>query len=152
MRNKLRFKKRYMAIVVAAVVAVVGCQGPQSALDELVLDDQWALSEIKAGSIITTGLNEYLTVTFDSDTEQVTYQTGASWPSAIDVSGTYDYTINGAANQITLSQSGTTVYTITYNFAPDLDEMTWTEWVVEGSGDNVVGGTATIEYIKFERS
>lgn len=144
--------RRIVVVLMGFIVLFAGCQAPQSALDELILDDRWALSEIKTGSIITTDLNDYLTVTFDSDTEEVTYQTGSAWPSAIDVNGTYDYTINGAANEITLAQGGTTEYTITYDFDPDLDEMTWTAWIAEGSGAEIVGGSATIEYIKFVRN
>lgn len=131
---------------------LVGCPGAQSALDELVLDDQWQLSEIKTGSIITTNLNDYITVTFDSDENQVTYETGSAWPSAIDVAGTFDYVIDGAANQISLSQGGTTEYTISYEFDSDLGVMTWTRWVEAGSSTEIVGNSANINYIKFDRS
>jgi hypothetical protein len=136
---------------VALVLVLGGCGAFQSAADQLILDDQWTLSEIKAGSVVTTDLNDYLSVTFDATNDQVTYQTGSAWPSAIDVDGTFDYVIDGGNNTILLSESGTARYTIVYEFDSDLGEMTWTSWTVEGSGAEIVGESGALDYIKFDR-
>ena len=136
---------------VALVLVLGGCQAFQSAADQLILDDQWTLSEIKAGSVVTTDLNDYLSVTFDATNDQVTYQTGSAWPSAIDVDGTFDYVIEGGNNTILLSEGGTAQYTIVYDFDSDLGEMTWTSWTVEGSGAEIVGDSGALDYIKFDR-
>lgn len=136
----------------AMVVLVASC----ALSTQLVLDDQWSLSAIKLGSVITTDLNDYLTVTFNAGTSTATFTTGDLWPGpgTVTVAGEYAYSIDGLNKKITLSQSGEKKHEITYSFDNQLNEMRWTKWVAVDTdpAETVAGSGQTIEYIEFVRS
>lgn len=140
-----------ITIMFVALLALAGC----GEVTELVLDDSWALEEIKAGSLITTSLDNYLVVTFDADDDQATLAVGPDWGSlsSVDVAGTFDFTVDATNNTITLSESGDATYVITYELENELDRMVWLRWVAVDVDPEVeiVSDSATIDYIAFQR-
>jgi hypothetical protein len=141
-----------VAAGVAAAVLVVSC----ALSTQLVLDDQWSLSAIKVGSVVTTDLNDYLTVAFNAGNSTATFTIGDLWPGpgTVTVEGEYAYSIDGLNKKITLSQSGEKKHEITYSFDNQLNEMRWTKWVAVDTdpAETVAGSGQTIEYIEFVRA
>jgi hypothetical protein len=147
-------KKDLIGIILGLVLIlmVLGC----GALTELILDDAWALKEIKAGSIIATGLNDYLAVQFDAGTNEASFTIGPDWGdlSSQDPTGTYTFEVDTGNDQIVFKQSDEIKHSVTYEFNSDLGEMKWIEWIaVDPDPDiQIIGDDATIDYILFERA
>jgi len=140
-----------VAIALVSLLMLAGC----GEVAELVLDDSWAIEEIKAGSLITTDLDNYLVVTFDAENDQATLTVGPDWGSlsSVEVSGTFDFTVDGTDNTIALSQSGDDKYAITYELDDQLDRMVWLRCVAVDVDPavEIVSDSVTIDYIAFER-
>jgi len=122
---------------------------------ELALDDSWALDEIQAGDLIKTNLGDYITVKFDSSAETATITVGPDWSklSNVDVSGTFDFSVNGRDNTIVLSRSGEERYRIGYSFDATLGKLTWNRWEATriDPGVTIVGPDSLIKHIAFVR-
>jgi hypothetical protein len=148
MKNKVLLT----SIITAAVVLLIGC----GAATELVLDDAWDLKSIQMESLITTDLDQYLTVTFDSGSNTATFTTGDLWPGPADlvVADTYTYSIDATDSMITLSKDGDPKHQITYDFDANLQEMVWLNWTAVDVEPNViiVGSDGLFEQMTFERA
>ncbi|MFW6288354.1 MAG: hypothetical protein ACOC2Q_01080 [Spirochaetota bacterium] len=140
-----------ITIAAIALLMLAGC----GEVTELVLEDTWAIEEIRAGDLITTDLDDYLEVTFDASNDEATLTVGPDWDelSNVEVTGTFDFTVDGTDKTITLSQSGDPKYVITYELENQLDRMVWMSWVAVDRDPTVdiVGDSAVIEYIAFNR-
>lgn len=146
--------RRYVftaATIVATVgLLVAGC----SSVTQLVLDDSWALEEIRAGEVITTNVDDYLTVSFDAGDDTATVTIGPDWDSlsGVDVSGTFDFAIDASERTIALSRGGDIRHEIAYEFDDALRRMRWTRWTVVSPDVTVVSEDSTITSILFERA
>ncbi|MFP4563410.1 MAG: hypothetical protein ACLFRY_08865 [Spirochaetia bacterium] len=152
MKTKNIFGNLFSVVLILTVLilTVLGC----GALTELVLDDAWALNEIKAGDIIADDLDKYLAVQFKADTNVAEFTIGPDWGelSSQNPDGTYTFEVDSQNNQIDFKKDGTTEHTVTYEFDSGLNEMEWTEWIDVGADVEIVGDDATIKYILFERA
>lgn len=137
-------------IIICVIAAFIGC----SLLTELVLDDAWALTQIKAGSIIATDLDDYLAVQFDASNNQATFTVGPDWSnlSSQDPTGTYSFIVDSANQQIEFSSGGELQHVVIYRFFSTYGEMNWIEWEAVDPDIQIIGDDAVIDYIQFERA
>lgn len=138
-----------IALTVPLMLAIGAC----SSVTQLVLDDSWALEEIRAGEVITTNLDDYLTVRFDAAANTATVSVGPDWDalSGVDVSGTFDFAIDATGSTIALSRGGDLRHEIRYGFDRALQRMLWTRWTVVSPDITVVSPDSTVRAIVFER-
>ena len=141
---------RRFVLIGLPVLALVAC----SSVTQLVLDDSWALEEIRGGEVITTNLDDYLTVDFDAGNDTATVTIGPDWDSlsGVDVSGTFDFAIDAGEQTIALSRGGDIRHEIVYEFDDALRQMRWTRWTVVSPDVTVVSEDSTIRSILFERT
>jgi len=139
-------------VVLAAFALLSGCNLDDEIV-ELTLDDSWELTELKDESdIITTDLDDYITVEFDAGNNTATFDVDTEWVST-DPEGTFDFEVDASNNKILLKDSGTTEFEITYEFKEGISEMKWTKLVDVNPGDVVIVGSGSIiKYLKFERT
>ena len=146
---KRQMRSFTMGTLVLLVLA--GC----GRVTELVLDDSWALEEIRAGDIIRTNLDDYLVVSFDAQNDQATLTVGPAWDTLtqVNVTGTFDYEVDGRASRVVLSQDGLEKHVITFELQDQLETMVWVRWVAAGFDPEteIVSDSATIDYIMFRR-
>lgn len=139
------------ALVMVGFVLLAGC----GEVAEFVLDDDWALSEIRAGDAEVDNLSDHLSIEFDAIDDQVSITVGPGWDrlSPQDPTGTYEFDVTPANSTITLSQDDEKKHEISYAFSDELCTMEWTRWeAVDPDPDIViVSSTSTITAIEFER-
>jgi hypothetical protein len=149
-------KKTRIGIGVAlltAMLVLAGC----GEVGEFILDDQWDLQEIQTDTTIDVNLDDYIQIVFDSENDQATITTGDDWttvvPELVIGGETFDYNVQTADNQIEFSQGGEIIHLVTYTLDDAYDTMIWEGWqYVEGANDDtIVGDTATIQSMTFDR-
>ncbi|AFG38202.1 hypothetical protein [Spirochaeta africana] len=142
----------FSALMAITAVIMISCN-LVTPVDELVLDDSWELRELKTGSVITTDLDEWLTVSFDRSSDEVSFATGATWDDEVDIDlGSYEYEIDSGSNEITLyDDDGDHHSTIGYRLESAGTELRWDSWVTSGDS-SIVGNDGVIAYLLFERN
>lgn len=146
-------KTRITILVLTA--AVIGLLAGCGEVAEFALDDDWALSEIRAGDATVDDLTDHLAIEFDAVRDQVSITVGPGWErlSPQDPTGTYEFDVTPANSTITLSQDDEKKHEISYAFSDELGTMEWTRWeAVDPDPDIViVSRSSTINAIEFER-